>query len=81
MDNNELKEIKHLILFTSIYGMGITSFWNMANYFDNVKNEEIIIYENKHFGIINVKITTKIFFEMAIFTTIGTTMYLMTKIC
>ena len=79
MDNHEVNEIKELILFTSMSCIGITSLWNMANYFDNMNNKINPIY-NYSIGIKNIQITTKIFFDMAMFATIGTTMGLMFKI-
>ena len=81
MDNTELKEIKELILITSMSCVGITSIWNMANYAnnENIRNEtKKHLYFSK-FGIIKIPEFPTIFINMAMFSTVVTTACLMIK--
>jgi len=40
MDNNDIKEIKELIVARSTDIIAITTIWGLTNYVDNARNEE-----------------------------------------
>lgn len=69
MDNNDIKEIKELIVARSTDIIAITTIWGLTNYVDNARNEEKVICQIQIpiFGIINVNITNKFLFGTAYF--------------
>ena len=79
MDNNDIKEIKELIVARSTDIIAITTIWGLTNYVDNARNEEKVICQIQIqipiFGIINVKITNKFIFRIAYVTSLTTILY------
>ena len=77
MDNNDIKEIKELIVARSTDFIAITTIWGLTNYVDNARNEEKVICQIQIpiFGIINVKITNKFIFRIAYVTSLTTILY------
>lgn len=77
MDNNDIKEIKELIVARSTDIIAITTIWGLTNYVDNARTEEKVICQIQIpiFGIINVKITNKFIFRIAYVTSLTTILY------
>jgi len=78
MDNNDIKEIKELIVARSTDIIAITTIWGLTNYVDNARNEERVIYQIQIpiFGIIiNAKITNKFIFRIAYVTSLTTILF------
>jgi hypothetical protein len=80
MDNNDIKEIKELIVARSADIIAITTIWGLTNYVDNARNEEKAICQIQIpipiFGIIiNAKITNKFIFRIAYVTSLTTILF------